>query len=263
MRDIPCQDRAVIKPPLNDKQNAFCREYVVDFNATQAAIRAGYSPKTAGSIGHDLLKKAEIQAQVQELRAASAKRLDIEADDVLRMWWETATADPNELCQHRIGACRYCWGENHLFQWKTLREYQDAHDAWAAKGEKTREREPSPEGGFGYRRNTKPCETCPECCGDGVGYIVFTDTTRLSPQARLLYNGVKVSQSGTEILMADRQKAIEHVARRIGLMKEAVTHDVSPALAAFLEGMKRGGSSAPLAPIVPPVTDLDEDEDEE
>ena len=44
---------------MNDRQKRFVEEYLVDFNATQAAIRAGYSPKTAYSIGNENLKKPE------------------------------------------------------------------------------------------------------------------------------------------------------------------------------------------------------------
>ncbi len=46
---------------LNDKQRRFVGEYLIDLNATQAAIRAGYSEKTAGQQAFDLLKKPEIQ----------------------------------------------------------------------------------------------------------------------------------------------------------------------------------------------------------
>ncbi|RID91195.1 terminase small subunit [Gemmobacter lutimaris] len=52
------------KRPLNDKQRAFAKEYLIDLNATQAAIRAGYSERTAGQIGYELLKKPEIQAEI-------------------------------------------------------------------------------------------------------------------------------------------------------------------------------------------------------
>ena len=52
---------------MNEKQLRFCEEYIIDHNATQAAIRAGYSPKTAGAQGHALLKKIEIQEKIQEL----------------------------------------------------------------------------------------------------------------------------------------------------------------------------------------------------
>ena len=52
------------KDELTDKQRRFCEEYVIDNNATQAAIRAGYSPKTAYSIASQNLRKLEIQKQI-------------------------------------------------------------------------------------------------------------------------------------------------------------------------------------------------------
>ena len=52
---------------LNDKQELFCQEYIKDANGTQAAIRAGYSEKTAGAIGNKLLKKFEVKNRINEL----------------------------------------------------------------------------------------------------------------------------------------------------------------------------------------------------
>ena len=52
---------------IKPKQAAFCREYVKDFNATQAAIRAGYSTKTARSIGAENLTKPDIQKEITNL----------------------------------------------------------------------------------------------------------------------------------------------------------------------------------------------------
>jgi phage terminase small subunit len=69
---------------LNEKQARFCEEYIVDLNATQAAIRAGYSEKTAYSQGQRLLKDVEAQARVAELIAARSKRTEITADRVLQ-----------------------------------------------------------------------------------------------------------------------------------------------------------------------------------
>jgi len=74
----------VSKLGLNIKQEAFCSEYLVDLNATQAAIRAGYSKKTAGSQGFDLLKKPEIEARIAELMAVRGKRTEITADRVVQ-----------------------------------------------------------------------------------------------------------------------------------------------------------------------------------
>lgn len=49
-----------------DKQKLFAEEYIIDFNATQAAIRAGYSTKTASSIGAENLRKPKIQELISE-----------------------------------------------------------------------------------------------------------------------------------------------------------------------------------------------------
>lgn len=69
---------------MTPKQAAFVREYLVDLNATQAAIRAGYSPKTAKVQGSRLLTKADVAAAVETGRAQRAERVEVKADDVLR-----------------------------------------------------------------------------------------------------------------------------------------------------------------------------------
>lgn len=68
---------------LTAKQSCFVAEYLVDLNATQAAIRAGYSAKTSGQIGERLLKKVEIQQTLTEHMQARSKRTEITADKVL------------------------------------------------------------------------------------------------------------------------------------------------------------------------------------
>lgn len=68
---------------LNAKQQRFADEYLVDLNATQAAIRAGYSAKTAGQIGERLLKNVEIAAAIQNGIEARAQRTQITQDRVL------------------------------------------------------------------------------------------------------------------------------------------------------------------------------------
>ena len=70
-------------PPLTAKQQVFVEEYLVDLNATQAAIRAGYSKKTARFIGCENLTKPNIAAKIAELQAERARRVGVEADEVL------------------------------------------------------------------------------------------------------------------------------------------------------------------------------------
>ena len=67
---------------LNPKQEKFCREYVVDFNGTQAAIRAGYSEKTANRIASENLSKLDIQAFIKSLQEEQAKELEITAKEI-------------------------------------------------------------------------------------------------------------------------------------------------------------------------------------
>lgn len=69
---------------LNEKQLRFVEEYLVDLNATQAAIRAGYSQKTAYSMGQRLLKNVEIQAALQDAMQRRSERTEITQDRVLQ-----------------------------------------------------------------------------------------------------------------------------------------------------------------------------------
>lgn len=69
---------------LNDKQKQFCNEYLIDFNGTQAAIRAGYSKKTAKSIANENLTKPDIQQYLRELIENRNERIKITQDEVIR-----------------------------------------------------------------------------------------------------------------------------------------------------------------------------------
>ncbi|MEA5084367.1 MAG: terminase small subunit [Lachnospiraceae bacterium] len=69
---------------MTEKQKRFSDEYLIDLNATQAAIRAGYSSKTAYSIGNELLNKPEIRTRVDTAMAERSKRTGVNADRVVR-----------------------------------------------------------------------------------------------------------------------------------------------------------------------------------
>lgn len=71
-------------PSLNPKQRAFVAEYLVDLNATQAAIRAGYSPTTAGAIASEYLQKPNIAAAIERGKAQRLSRVNMTADTVLQ-----------------------------------------------------------------------------------------------------------------------------------------------------------------------------------
>ena len=104
---------------LNDQQKTFCREYVADIkrNARRACIRAGYGEKGARTAGPRLLKNPRIQEFIAELDAERIERLDIDADEVVKMLvnsYDRATAAGQhnaaakcaELLGKRIGMFR-------------------------------------------------------------------------------------------------------------------------------------------------------------
>lgn len=70
-------------PKLNEKQKRFCDEYLIDLNATQAAIRAGYSEKTAYTIGQKLTKKNEVKAYIEEKLEALKNERTADAQEVV------------------------------------------------------------------------------------------------------------------------------------------------------------------------------------
>lgn len=78
---------------MTPKQQRFVDEYLIDLNATQAAIRSGYSAKTAASIGDENLRKPVIAAALQEAMQKRADRTEITQDRVLRELAKIGFAD--------------------------------------------------------------------------------------------------------------------------------------------------------------------------
>ena len=69
---------------VTEKQKRFCDEYLTDLNATQAAVRAGYSKKTAYSIGEENLRKPEIKEYIEKRMAEKESQLIANQDEVMR-----------------------------------------------------------------------------------------------------------------------------------------------------------------------------------
>lgn len=84
---------------LTPKQKAFVEEYLVDLNATQAAIRAGYSAKTAYRTGADNLRKPQIQEEIQKAMKEREKRTEITQDKVLKELAAIAFAKGSDFAQ--------------------------------------------------------------------------------------------------------------------------------------------------------------------
>ena len=82
---------------MTGKQNRFVEEYLIDLNATQAAIRAGYSPKTANEQGARLLANASIRAAVDKAEAERSRRTGINQDRVIREIAKLAFLNPVDV----------------------------------------------------------------------------------------------------------------------------------------------------------------------
>lgn len=78
---------------LTARQQAFVQEYLIDLNATQAAIRAGYSPSSAGESGCENLTNSKIKDEIDKAIAERSKRTGITADRVLRELARIAFSD--------------------------------------------------------------------------------------------------------------------------------------------------------------------------
>jgi hypothetical protein len=251
-------------PELSDpKRERFCREVYLTGNLFKSAQAAGFKGATA----YKIVKEQAVIDRIAELRAAERRQFNLTADRIVKRWEALAEADPRDLTQHRVGACRYCWGSGHAFQWKTEREYLAARASWLdslhkktresleqAHGEITFEvsdalalhdpRIPSRAGGFGYRVTTEPNRDCPECNGLGVPFVQIADTTKLSPSSALLFGGVKQTNHGIEIKVEDRAKPLEFLAKRAGVLVDTVKHDATDGFAAGLASLTSRATTA-------------------
>lgn len=209
---------------LTAKQSRFVDEYLIDLNATQAAVRAGYSKKTAEWIGPQLLTKTHVAAAVTERMKKREARTEITQDMVLRRYWAIATANPNELTEFRRVCCRHCFGREHEYQWVDSEEFSRAvaSAVKAAKEDGVEPTLPNDAGGYGFSPTLRPHPKCPKCHGEGFGTVFAHDTRDVSPSALALYAGVKQTKEGFEVKMHDQVAALRDVARHLGMFKDKV-----------------------------------------
>ncbi len=167
---------------LTARQQRFVDEYLIDLNATQAAIRAGYSAKTALQQGPRLLGNVGVSLAIQNGKKERSDRVQVDQDWVLRRYVEIASADPRELVEYRRGRCEACWGTD-----GALHALDDVDPQ------------------------------CPACHGEGRGRVLLADTRTLSPGAARLYAGVQIGKDGIKVNMRDQDAALTNIARHLGM----------------------------------------------
>ncbi len=208
---------------MTPKQERFVEEYLIDLNATQAAIRAGYSAKTAYSIGQRLLKEVETAEAIAAGQAKRSAKTEITAERVLEELWAIATADANDLIQYRRGACAKCWQDGD--------EISEELEAQAHGGALRRARR----GGEAHITDGDPNPDCEHCHGEGAGRAFVHDTRLLTGGARKLYAGVKVTKDGFEVKMHDRAAALVNVGKHLGMFGDKLDLNVIGSLATEIE----------------------------
>lgn len=88
---------------MNARQKKFCDEYLIDCNATQAAIRAGYSPKTAKSIGNENLTKPDLKAYIDEQLELLHSKRTADAQEVLEYLTSVMRGEHKEQTLQLVG----------------------------------------------------------------------------------------------------------------------------------------------------------------
>ena len=229
-----------------------------------AAIAVGYSPDSARTIASQLLAREDVQAMIRERQAAVLQEFDEQAKWFRDRLMGMAGADAREVSELHLVACRYCWGDNHRYH-RRSHERENAYLDWLKDEADKAKLDPAPPpvpfdelGGVGYTTNRDPHPACPACDGRGERLPVFKDTRDLSPEGRMIFAGVKVTQHGLEVKTHDQRAALIDLGKHLGMFSNKVEltgkdggpvkheHDITQ-MFAELEGSETGiGPSSPL-----------------
>ena len=202
---------------ISDQQAKFAMLVAQGKKPTDAYRLAGYEGEgnTAWVAASRLYRNDKVFRAISYFRNQYQKRYTADLDLLVSQLMAIVQADPNQLAQFRRVNCRYCWGENHLYQWRDIEEFDKAAEKASKDGK------PAPEyGGLGFVDNAIPNPDCPKCCGDGRGEIHIADTTMLDGDARLLYAGAKYGKFGIEILMEDKGAARRELLKYLATVKK-------------------------------------------
>ncbi|PVZ86717.1 terminase [Serratia sp. S1B] len=210
---------------LTDKEALFVWG-VVKTNSRIGGYRfAGYdgNANTGYVEASRLYRKPKIARAIRELKNRMRKRYIADLDEIVDQLVAITKADPNALTQYRRLNCRYCWGENHLYQWRDIQEFDRAVE----KNMKDGKAEPE-YGGLGFMDNADPNPDCPRCYGEGSGDIFIADTRDLDGPDRQYLLGVKQTKNGIEVITEDKKAARQMLIQLIkGGLNEKPTKNTS------------------------------------
>ena len=211
------------KSKLGLREQVFVTEFLIDFNATRAAKKAGID--NPGGHSTRLLNKPEIQAAIRDAVDKRLTRLGIDGDQLMQFWADVVALDVNEVMQLRRVPCPLCWSEDGEPQ-ISIQEYmkkREDHYKLRMKllakddGEDIGEY-PSPSNFsfIDYRREPNP--DCPSCHGVGVEKSFNSDTRYLSPAAKRAYSGLSKGIGGVvNIQLMSKENASKYLATALGI----------------------------------------------
>lgn len=260
----------VLTGSLTVKQRAFIHHYLRHRNVT-GAYRHAYdvsksSYNTYRRNAHALIKSPVMQEIIALHGRRTMLATRITQEEIVSKWWTIANTPITEVVRLHVPPCRYCHGINHAFQWTTEREFREAHDRAVvelcvgltagdiadmataiSEGKTIDPRLPNCDGGFGFDVRGVPKAECPECRGRGGPPILeITDTDLLSPEARLIIQGIKKTPHGIEVVFADRIKALENIARYLGMFAGRLADEIPNPLEQLARRLMSQSSTVPV-----------------
>ncbi|AIW03636.1 terminase small subunit [Bacillus phage Pascal] len=171
---------------LTPKQQMFVKEYLIDLNATQAALRAGYSAKTAKQMGTENLSKPIIQSEIQKHMNTRAEKVDISSERILQELAAIAFHDANDVV--------YVDEVEYISDWKTIK--------------KATETEPEVK----------------EPIMEISQRVVVKNLSELTPLQRKSIASIKQGKEGIEIKFYDKIKAAELLGKHMKLFADKIEH---------------------------------------
>lgn len=187
----------------NATQEMFARHFALKGDVV-SAYRAtcpdeDVTHRQAYSRGYALFRSSTVRERVLELRNEAAVDV-LEVTRALAAHYLDVLNAPRDIVQHVRGACRYCWGVAHRYQWaenQYLEALEAAEAANRARGAGQPETAlPDPSGGFGYDPFAEPCPDCPHCLGRGEGRTFVRDTSDLAPAEAAAFEGLELKAHG-------------------------------------------------------------------
>lgn len=186
---------------MNEKHKRFSEEYITDLNATQAAIRSGYSQNRAGEIGYQLLQRKDIQEYISELRKEQQEKAKIKVEDIVRQYLALGTYDIQDY-----------------YETAYMIHYIQSDDT---KGQRVKRK-------FGSELSAQQYDELRD-----KYKVYYSPVQRLkafenmTKDQRVAIQGIKYDKAGNKILqLSNKQSAIDSLAKHLGMFidKQQVEH---------------------------------------